>query len=88
MRAICSSRSQKKVRRTKRNMANRIVKKKCKKMGYLKNVAFLMDLLWLMPPPAYKVTRSSGAVAEGTSARDSWYAASAVSGCVAPSAAL
>ena len=57
MRAICSSRSQKKVRRTKRNMANRIVKKKCKKMGYLKNVAFLMDLLWLMPPPAYKVTR-------------------------------
>jgi len=57
MRAICSSRSQKKVRRTKRNMVNRIVKKKCKKMGYLKNVAFLMDLLWLMPPPAYKVTR-------------------------------
>jgi hypothetical protein len=56
MRAICSSRSQKKVRRTKRNMANRIVQKKCKKMGYLKNVAFLMDLLWLMPPPAYKVT--------------------------------
>ena len=59
MRAICSSRSQKKVRRTKRNMANRIVKKKCKKMGYLKNVAFLMDLLWLMPPPAYKVTQGS-----------------------------
>jgi len=60
MRAICSSRSQKKVRRTKRNMANRIVKKKCKKMGYLKNVAFLMDLLWLMPPPAYKVTWCGG----------------------------
>ena len=57
MRAICSSRSQKKVRRTKRNMANRIVQKKCKKMGYLKNVAFVMDLVWLIPFPAYKVTR-------------------------------
>ena len=56
MRAICSSRSQKKVRRTKRNMANRIVQKKCKKMGYLKNVAFLMHLLCLMPPAGYKVT--------------------------------